>query len=144
VRTLDQCDVEVPGGWAVNFLFPVWPPVTEQSAAQQTEIAAYVVGMRLDSKVRLERLAALGAALESGATAAPQGLWARLRGALPDGKELRTAIGWSVIALVLVAMLIAVTLAAASVLLIGLWYVLRWVTALPRWVLSRLDGGGAP
>jgi hypothetical protein len=49
-----------------------------------------------------------------------------------------------VIAPVLVAMLIAVTLAAASVLLIGLWYVLRWVTALPRWVLSRLDGGGAP
>jgi len=138
VRTLDGCDVEVPGGWAVNFLFPVWSPVTEQSAARQTEIAANVVGMRLDSKVRLERLAALGAALESGATAAPHGLAARLRGALPDGKELGTAIGWSVIALVLVAMLVAVTLAAASVLLIGLWYVLRWVTALPRWIRRQL------
>jgi Zn-dependent protease with chaperone function len=144
VKTLEGCDVEVPGGWAVNFLFPVWSPVTEQSAARQTEIAAYVVGMRLDPKVRLERLAALGAALDTGATAAPRGLVARLRGALPDGKELRTAIVWSVIALVLVAMLIAVTLAAASVLLITLWYVLRWVTALPRWVLSRLEGGGVP
>jgi hypothetical protein len=128
----------------VNFLFPVWPPVTEQSAARQTEIAAYVVGMRLDSKVRLERLAALGAALESGVTAAPRGIVGRLRGALPDWKELRTAIGWTVVALVLVAMLIAATLAAASVLLIGPWYVLRWVTALPRWLLSRLNGGGAP
>jgi hypothetical protein len=51
--------------------------------------------MRLESKVRLERLATLGAALESGATAAPQEVVARLRGALPDGKELGTAIGWS-------------------------------------------------
>jgi Zn-dependent protease with chaperone function len=140
VRTLDGCDVEVPGGWAVNFLFPVWSPVTEQSAARQTEIAAYVVGMRLDPKVRLERLAALGAALESGATAEPHGLVARLRGALPDWRELRTAIGWSVIAIVAVAVLIAVTLAAASVLLIALWYVLRWVTALPRWIRRQIVG----
>jgi hypothetical protein len=138
VSTLDECDVEVPGGWAVNFLFPVWSPVTEESAARQTEIAAYIVGMQLESKVRLERLAALGAALESGATAAPQGVVARLRGALPDGKELGTAIGWSMIALVLAALLVAVTLAAASVLLIALWYVLRWVTALPRWMRRQL------
>ena len=122
----------------MNFLFPVWSPVTEESAARQTEIAAYVVGMRLDTEARLERLAALGAALESGATAAPRGLVARLRGALPDWKELRTAIGWTVIALVSVAVLIAVTLAAASVLLIALWYVLRWVTALPRWMRRQL------
>ena len=91
-------------------------------------------------EVRLERLAALGAALESGATAAPHGLVARLRGALPDWKELGTAIGWSLIALVAVAALIAVTLAAASVLLIALWYVLQWVTALPKWVRRQIVG----
>jgi hypothetical protein len=140
VRTLDGCEVEVPGGWAVNFLFPVWPPVTEQSAARQTEIAAYVVGMRLEPTARLERLAALGAALDSGVTSGPHGLVARLRAALPDWKELRTAIGWSVVALVAVAALIAVTLAAASVLLIALWYVLQWVTAIPRWVRRQLAG----
>jgi Zn-dependent protease with chaperone function len=134
VRTLEGCDVEVPGGWAVNFLFPVWSPMTEESTARQTEIAAYVVGMRLDSKVRLERLAALGAALESGATATPHRLVARLRGALPDWKELWMAFGWSVLALVSLAALIAVTLAAASVLLIALWYLLQWLTALPRWI----------
>ena len=140
VRTLDGCDVEVPGGWAVNFLFPVWSPVTEQSAARQTEIAAYIVGMRLDPKVRLERLTALGAALESGAAATPRGLVARLHGALPDWRELRTAIGWIVMALVAVAALMAVTIAAASVLLIALWYVLRWVTALPRWMRRQIAG----
>ncbi len=92
----------------------------------------------LESKVRLERLAALGAALESGETAAPHGLMARLRDALPDWKELGTAIGWGVIALLSVAALIAVTLAAASVLLIALWYVLQWVTALPRWIRRQI------
>jgi Zn-dependent protease with chaperone function len=140
VRTLDGCEVEVPGGWAVNFLFPVWSPVTEQSAARQTEIAAYVVGMRLDPKARLKRLAALGAALDSGATTAPHGLVARFRATLPDWKELRTAIGWSVVALVAVAALIAVTLTAASMLLIALWYVLQWATAVPRWVRRQLVG----
>jgi hypothetical protein len=138
VKTLEGCDVEVAGGWSVNFLFPVWPPVTEESAARQTEIASYVVGMRLDPKVRLERLAALGAALESGASTPPHGLVARLRAALPDWKELGATVGWSLIALVGGAVLVAVTLAAASVLLISLWYVLQWVTALPRWGLSRL------
>ena len=138
VRTLDGCDVEVPGGWAMNFLFPVWPPVTEESAARQTEIASYVVGMRLDPKVRLERLAALGAALESEASTPPQGPVARLRAALPDWKELGTTVGWSLIALGGGAVLVAVTLAAASVLLIGLWYVLQWVTALPRWVRRQV------
>lgn len=135
-----MCDVEVPGGWAVNFLFPVWPPATEESAARQTEVAAYIVGMRLDTEARLERLAALGAALDSEETTPPHGLVARLRRALPDWKELGTVIGWSVIALVAVAALIAVTLAAASVLLIALWYVLRWVTALPRWVRRVITG----
>jgi hypothetical protein len=69
---------------------------------------------------------------------------ARLRGALPDGKELGTAIGWSVIALVLAALLVAATLAAASVLLIALWYVLRWVTALPRWMRRQIGPTASP
>jgi Zn-dependent protease with chaperone function len=132
VQTLEGCDVEVSGGWVVNFLFPVWPPVTEQSAARQTEIASNVIGMRLDPKLRLERLAALGASLESGGATQTGGFAARLRNALPDWRELGTFVGWGLVALVLVAILIAVTLAAASILLMGLWLVLRWVTALPR------------
>ena len=34
--------------------------------------------------------------------------------------------------------LIALTLVAASVLLVGLGYLLQWVTALPRWVRRSL------
>jgi hypothetical protein len=138
VKVLDQSEVEVPGGWVVNFLFPVWPPVTEESAARQTEIAAYVVGMRLEAKPRLERLAALGAALEPGAPTAREGLVARLRRALPDGKELGFAVGWSVIALAGVVLLVAITLGAASVLLIGLWYLLQWITDIPRWLAGQI------
>jgi hypothetical protein len=39
---------------------------------------------------------------------------------------------------VTVLALIALTLVAASVLLVGLWYLLQWVTALPRWVRRSL------
>jgi Zn-dependent protease with chaperone function len=138
VKLLDQSEVEVPGGWVVNFLFPVWPPVTEENAGRQTEIAAYVVGMRLEAKPRLERLAALGAALEPGAPTPREGFVARLGRALPDGKELRFAVGWSVIALAGVVLLVAITLGAASVLLIGLWYLLQWITAIPRWLAGRI------
>jgi hypothetical protein len=63
---------------------------------------------------------------------------ARVRGALPDWRELGAAIGWGLVAIVGLAVLIAVTLAAASLLLMGLWYLLRWVTAAPRW--HRLFG----
>jgi hypothetical protein len=120
---MEASDVEVPGGWAVNFLFPVWPAVTEEIAARETDIATLIVGMRLDPADRLERLAALGAQME-----------ARPHRALPDWRELGSAIGWGMLAIVSAVILVGVTLAAASLLLMGLWYVLRWVTALPRWL----------
>ncbi len=71
VRDLERCDVEVPGGRTVNFLFPVWPPVTEQSGPARPRSSPYIVGMRLDPAARLERLAAVGAVTEAGATGAP-------------------------------------------------------------------------
>jgi Zn-dependent protease with chaperone function len=141
VRDLEGSDVEVPGGWAVNFLFPVWPAVTEEIAARQTEIAAAVVGMRLDPAERLVRVAALGGTLEAGMPVRRPGLVDRLRGALPDWKELGAAVGWGVLALASVLVLAGVTLAAASLLLVALWYVLLWVTALPRWIRRRIVGG---
>ncbi len=140
VRKLEDGDVEVPGGWAVNFLFPVWPAVTDESAARQTEVAAGIVGMRLEPAARLERLAALGAILEAGVPVARPGPAARLRALLPDWRELGVAIGTGILAIAIVAMLIAVTLAAASLLLMGLWYLLRWLTAPPRWLRRRIFG----
>jgi Zn-dependent protease with chaperone function len=140
VRKMEASDVEVPGGWAVNFLFPVWPAVTEEVAARETHVATLIVGMRLDPADRLERLAALGAGVGTEPPASREGRIARMRRALPDRKELGSAILWGVLAIVSVIVLVGVTLAAASLLLMGLWYVLRWVTALPRW----LRGAASP
>ena len=69
---LRRCDVEVAGGWAVNFLFPVWPPITEEIVARETDMATFIVGMRLDPADRLERLAALGALVEAGPPGPPR------------------------------------------------------------------------
>jgi Zn-dependent protease with chaperone function len=127
VRTLATCDVEVPGGWPVYFLFPVWVPVTNQAASEFTGASANVVGMRLDPEPRLRQLAALGASMDADARVR---LGARIRAALPSWTELRAALGWLILAAVAVALLMAVTLLSASVLLIVLWYVLRWVAML--------------
>ena len=122
VRTLATCDVQVPGGWPVHFLFPVWVPVTDQPASQFTTASTNVVGMRLDPEPRLRRLAMLGAMLEDQSRVT---LAARIRAALPDWRELGTALGWGVLAVVLISVLIGVTVLAASLLLLIPWYVLR-------------------
>jgi len=127
VRTLATCDVQVPGGWPVHFLFPVWVPVTDQPAAQFTTASTNVVGMRLDPEPRLRQLAALGASLEGNRRVR---LGARIRAALPNWRELGTALGWGMVAIALITLLITVTVLAASLLLLLPWYVLRWLTAL--------------
>jgi Zn-dependent protease with chaperone function len=134
VREMEASDVEVPGGWAVNFLFPVWPAVTEEIAARESDIATFIVGMRLDPADRLERLAVLGALLETGRPAQRRAILDRVRHAVPDWRELGAALGWGMLAIASAVILVGVTLVAASLLLMGLWYVLRWATALPRWL----------
>lgn len=122
VQAFEANEVEVPGGWVANFLFPVWVPISDQSAARQTEAAAHIVGMRLEAAPRLKRLQALGARLESADTG-PRPRWReRLKQALPDRKELTTAVLWGMVALLGVGILLAVTLAAASLLLMALWW----------------------
>jgi hypothetical protein len=76
----------------------------------------------MDPADRLERLAALSALLETGPPAPA------------DWKELGSAIMWGLLAIVSAIILVGVTLAVASLLLMGQWHVLRWVTALPRWL----------
>jgi hypothetical protein len=43
-------------------------------------------------------------------------------------KDLRTAVGWGAVAISFSVVLIAATLAAASVILIVIWKVLGWLT----------------
>jgi Zn-dependent protease with chaperone function len=138
VRTLATCDVEVPGGWPVHFLFPVWVPVTTQSSAEIAHASTFVAGMRLDPEPRLRRLAVLGATLGRPARVR---LAARIRGALPDWGELRTAAKWTVLACLVVALLLVVTVLSASLVLIALWYLLHWAALLVGFVRRLIAGG---
>ena len=140
VKKLESSEVEVPGGWAVHFLFPVWPTTTGQSAARHTDLAAGIAGMELKSTDRLERLAALGARLDATGEFARPTLSTRIRAAIPTGAQVREVIVAGTTAIGIVALLIVVTLVAASLLLMGLWYLLRWLTAAPRWIRGRLLG----
>ena len=47
------------------------------------------------------------------------------------------ALGWSVVAAVAVSLLLVVTVLSASLLLMLLWYVLRWI-AIPVALVRRL------
>jgi len=127
VRTLATCDVEVPGGWPVHFLFPVWVPVTNQPAAQFAAASTNVIGMRLDPEPRLRQLATLGAWMEDSARVR---LLPRIRAALPSWGELGAFLGWAMIASVAISLLMVVTVLSASLLLMALWYVLRWIAML--------------
>ena len=130
VRTFDTCNVEVPGGWAVHFLFPVWVAPTDQSAAHFAGASTNVVRMRVQSEPRLRRLAALGALAEGEHVRLPQ----RIRSALSEWRDLRGLLGMAILASGLLAFLMVVTIFSASLLLMVLWYVLRWIGAPVRLV----------
>jgi Zn-dependent protease with chaperone function len=124
VRTMAKCDVEVPGGWPFHFLFPVWVPVSEKSAAQYSNVSTHVVGMRLDPEPRLRRLAALGASLgESGRVR----LVDRIKASLGTWEEVRMVLIWAPVAVALIAVLLVVTMLSASLLLMLLWYLLGFL-----------------
>jgi hypothetical protein len=123
VRTLDASDVEVSGGWPVHFLFPVWVSVSEQRPEATSAASANLARMRLQTEPRLHRLAALGASTD---LAGGVRLWSRIRD--PKAwKELGSVIGLAILVTAGLALLLAVTVLSASVILIGLWYVLRWL-----------------
>ena len=127
VGTLATCDVEVPGGWPVHLLFPVWVPVTNQGTGQFAYASTNIVGMRLDPEPRLRQLAALGATSEGSGRVR---LASRIRSATPEWRELGTAVKWTILAGAAVGFLAAVTLLSASLLLIVLWYLLEWAAML--------------
>ena len=127
VRTLATCDVEVPGGSPVYFLFPVWVPVTDQRASDSTTASSHVVGMRLDPEPRLRQLAALGASMENSHRVR---LVDRIREAAANWSDLRTAIKWGILASVAVGFLMVLTMVSASLVLMVLWHVLQWIAML--------------
>ena len=124
VKAFDTNAVEVEGGWVAYFLFPVWVPVTEQNA-NRPEAASNVIGMRLETASRTEDIVALGAMLDA-AVHRPD-LRTRLA-RLGTWKDLRTAVGWGVVAVAFSVVLIFATLAAASLILMVIWKVLDWLS----------------
>ena len=131
VRTLAACDVEVPGGWPVHFLFPVWVTPTDARLADTTSASANLARMQLPLEPRLRRLAALGASM------APTGhvrFWTRFRSAMPEWNELWRTVGLALLVVVGLGLLMAVTVLSASLLLIVLWYLVRWVMTPLRWL----------
>ena len=123
VRTLGGCDVAVPGGWIAYFLFPVWVPISKQNA-NQPEAASNIVGMRLETEPRIESVVALGAMLDTDVRR--PGIRMRLA-RLGTWKELRDAVWWGAVAIFFSVVLMVVTLAAASLILMLIWNVGRWL-----------------
>ena len=120
IRKLGRADVEVPEAWPINFLFPVWVPVTLENSTR-AHGAGEIVGMRLETEPRLEHLATLGAALDAGKLS-----WrARLRRSLGSPEELVKALGWASLALVLSALLLLASVALTAWLLGLLWALLQ-------------------
>jgi len=131
IRTLDTCNVEVPGGWPVHFLFPVWVKPTDQPATATTVASTNLARMQLPLEPRLRRLAALGASMESSRRVR---LWTRVRAAMPEAKELGQLVGLVLLVVAGLAVLLVVTVLSASLLLIVLWYLVRWVLAPFKWL----------
>jgi Zn-dependent protease with chaperone function len=123
VRTLGGCDVAVPGGWIAYFLFPVWVPISAQNA-NQPEAASNIVGMRLETEPRIESIVALGAMLDA-AVNRPS-LRTRLA-RLGTWKDLRVAVWWGAVAILMSVVLMAMTLAAASLILMLIWAAGSWL-----------------
>jgi Zn-dependent protease with chaperone function len=127
VRTLSESDVEVPGGWPVHFLFPVWVRTPDTPDASFAGASIHAPRMRVEPEPRLRRLAALGA-LSGDHTRVR--LAQRMRSVVAEWRDARNLVGWIILASALIAVLMLVTMLCASLLLMVLWYMLRW-SALP-------------
>jgi len=127
IRKLGAADVEVREGWAVNFLFAAWVPITAENA-ERAHGGGEIVGMRLETEPRLEHLATLGAFLETEKLSRR----ARLRRSLGTPEELAKAIGWAVVALAACIALLLASLALTAWLLGLLWGLLQWLAPRAR------------
>jgi len=133
VRKLGAADVVIPEGWVVNFLFPVWVPVSAQNAGAAVG-AAEILGTRLETEPRLAHLAVLGAHLDDPPKS--KSLHERIREELPD---LGKFAGWAVLCILICGVLLLVSWLLATALLWGLWVVLGWVFGPLRSLRGRLS-----
>ena len=100
--------------------------MTDQPPGDTAVASANLARMRLTTEPRLRRLAALGA---SGEPAVGVRLWSRILD-VTEWKDLGKLIGLSVLVTAALAVLMAITVVSASLILMGLWYVLRRISKL--------------
>jgi Zn-dependent protease with chaperone function len=132
LRALAGLDMVVPGAVPVHFLFPVWDPAVDRDHSR-TDVASVVFRLQLPLEPRLRRLQRLGAAVGGGlpelpADAAGVGL-----------REFAAALGWTgVAALLLAALLAASALGAAGVLYLIGWLLDAVLVTAPAWIGRHL------
>lgn len=127
VEKLHAANVELAGGHFCYFLFHDWPRIDPEK--EQTEVAAHVLGMQLDPHKRLQDLRRLGSGRE---VTIPVGGWEGWRKEL---KDLPILLSGLAVALPMLALMFALSLAAMGGLLLLLWKGLELVLAtLPGWL----------
>ena len=122
VQEMESRNVAVENGAPVSFLFPFWTRWTPD-APERSDVMAHVVGTQLELDKRLRSLRALGASADvatvGGVPADPVAESGKRR------EELKTFIGWGLVAIALVGGCIAFNLFTTSLLLWAVWAVLR-------------------
>jgi Zn-dependent protease with chaperone function len=122
VTLMEGRNVAIEDGAPVSFLFPFWTRWTPD-APPRDDVMTHVVGTQLEFEKRLASLRVLGASpTETAGKSAktPQT-------AAEKRQELFTFIGWGLLAIGLVAACVAFNLLSTSLLLWGVWAVLRFV-----------------
>jgi Zn-dependent protease with chaperone function len=126
VEKLHAADVELTGGHFCYFLFHDWPRIDPEK--EQTEVAAHVLGMQLDPHKRLQDLKRLGSGRD---VVIPLSGWEGWRKELKDLPILLTGLA---VALPLLALMFALSLAAMGGLLFLLWKGLEFALGtVPGW-----------
>ena len=116
VREMETRNVAVDGGAPVSFLFPFWTRWTPD-APPRDDIMTHVVGTQLELDDRLRSLTRLGASPSAVSAGPDRATW----------QEWTTFAGWTLVAVSLVGLCIALNLLATSLLLWAVWGVLTFV-----------------
>jgi hypothetical protein len=122
VRDMECRDVAVEGGAAVSFLFPFWTRWTPDAPARD-DAMAHVVGTQLELDKRLASLRRLGASADNQGGSAPP--VARPNATSP--RDVAAFVGWTILAVALIASCMVFNLMTTSLLLWGVWALLRLV-----------------
>jgi Zn-dependent protease with chaperone function len=112
LRTLAGLDLKVPGAVAVHLLFPVWDPGVDGEHTR-TDVTSVLLHLQLPLDPRLRRLERLGA----GAEHRPAESAKRVGEA---AREVGSAVGWLLVALLFLGAVLAASAVAAAGVLYGL------------------------